>query len=54
MKRINFFLKENLFNYLKALPEPLSEHLRRAVEEYVVKLQGINASASQSKIKGDK
>jgi len=49
MKRINLFLDETEIEYLKRLPGTLTEHIRRAIYEYLQKLSTQNVSASQSR-----
>lgn len=51
MKRINFFIDETMLMQLKSLPGTLTEHIRRAIYEYLLNLQSQNVSASESKRK---
>ena len=54
MKRINLFISEDYFEFLKSRKGTLSEHIRFAIAEYVHKLRqeevrlARSASASQS------
>lgn len=54
MKRINLYIDDTMFSHFKNLPGTLSEHIRVAMYEYLQKLKEFNATASQSKRKGDK
>ena len=52
MIRRAFYLSDEQNNFLKGLDGlSVSEHLRRAIDEYLKKLQNQNISASQSKRK---
>lgn len=53
MKRVNLLMDEAMFYNLKLLPEGISESIRRAVYEYLLKLASFKVSASESK-KGGK
>lgn len=48
MIRVNFLLDESTFNFLKNLPGTISEHIRRAINEYIDKIKAQQISASQS------
>jgi hypothetical protein len=48
MKRIDFFLDDNQSTFLATLPGTVSEHLRRAVDEYVERKQSSKVSGSLS------
>ena len=53
MQRVNIYLKESHLQFLKELNElSASEHIRRALDQYIDKLQPVKASASLSKKKG--
>ena len=49
MERVNFFLSPEKVSFLKSLPGTMTEHIRRAIDEYIDRLKGSEASASQSK-----
>ncbi len=49
MRRINAFLEDSWVDYLKKLPGTLSEHFRRAVNEYITRIEEKKVSSSQSK-----
>lgn len=51
MKRINAFITQAQFFFLTALSGTLSEHIRRAIDDYIQKMKNLNVSASQSKRK---
>ena len=53
MRRINVFLYEKQIAFLVGLSGTISEHIRRAIDEYIQNLKALNASASQSKRKED-
>ena len=53
MKRINFLIDEAMLEHLEALPGTLSQHLREALYQYLLKLQQQNVSQSLSKKEGD-
>ena len=53
MKRIHIFLDEKQIDFLKELPGKASEHIRRALDEYIYKVRGLNVSASRSKKEGE-
>jgi VIT1/CCC1 family predicted Fe2+/Mn2+ transporter len=53
MKRIDFYIDETLFYHLKNLSGTISEHIRRAVIEYVKKEKQLDVSSSQSKRRED-
>lgn len=48
MQRVNFFLDLRSIVFLRKLPGTLSEHLRKAVREYIDKFRVNNASGSAS------
>lgn len=48
MKRINAFITEAQFFFLTNLSGTLSEHIRRALDDYMQKLRALNVSSSQS------
>jgi hypothetical protein len=52
MVRRTFNFTEKQINFLKKLPGTISEHIRRALDEYIDRMMGQNASFSQSKKKG--
>jgi len=54
MKRINLFVDETVFDHYKKLPGTMTEHIRRAMYEYILKLSQVNVSASQSTRKEEK
>ncbi len=49
MKRVDFYIEDRKIEFLKKLPGTLSEHLRRATDDYVEKKKNINVSSSSSK-----
>lgn len=51
MHRVNFFISSESMYFLDALPGTLSEHLRRAVDDYIIKIKGTKVSESVSKKK---
>ena len=53
MKRINFLIDDTMLSQLKSIPGTMTEHIRRAIYEYLQKLSALNASASQSKKGGE-
>lgn len=48
MQRINVFINDSDYRYLKSIDENMSDIVRRAVRDYVRNLKGINASLSES------
>ena len=48
MVRFNFFIDEAMLEHLEVLPGTVTEHIRQALYDYLLKLQTHNASASQS------
>jgi len=52
MERINVWINKQQSKFLKDLPGTLSEHIRRAIDDYIKALKGVNVSASASKRKG--
>lgn len=53
MIRLHCFIEDEQFLFLGHLKGKRSEHIRRAIDEYIQKLKSINASASQSKKGGE-
>ena len=53
MQRINVFLEIKHIAFLKDLPGTLSEHVRRAIDDYTDSLKVQKSSGSQSKKVGD-
>ena len=53
MKRINFFIDEQILERLTSLPGTLSEHIRQAIYDYLLKLQKQNISGSTSNKGGE-
>ena len=53
MKRIHIFLEKTQLDFIKKLPGKSSEHIRRALDEYIYRLQGTDVSASRSSKGGD-
>ena len=53
MKRVNIFLYEHHVSFLVSLGGTISEHVRRAVDEYIQKTKALNVSASESVRKED-
>ncbi len=49
MRRVHVFLEETQIEFLKKLSGKASEHIRRALDEYIKELIGENVSASRSK-----
>lgn len=54
MKRINAFITAAQFFFLATLSGTLSEHIRRALDDYIQKIKEVSVSASQSKRKEEK
>jgi hypothetical protein len=52
MHRINFFIDKGQLEYLENIPLSVSEHIRRAIDEYIQRDRNLNVSSSQSK-RGD-
>lgn len=51
MKRRNFYLSEEQIEFLKKLDDlTISEHIRRAIDQYIQELQPKNVSSSASTI----
>lgn len=48
MKRITTFITEAQFFFLNALSGTLSEHIRRALDDYIATKRAVNVSASKS------
>ena len=53
MKRINLFISDDSFDFLKSQPANLSEQVRWAIESYKNKIRSERVSASQSRRAGD-
>lgn len=53
MKRIDAYIHEAQFFFITSLAGTLSEHLRRALDDYITKLKANNVSASKSKKGGN-
>ena len=53
MIRMNLLMDQDTVSFLKSLPGTVSEHIRRAIDEYIEKIKSQKISASQSK-KGGK
>lgn len=53
MKRTNVFLEEEQIEFLRKLPGKVSEHIRRALDEYIYRLKGTDTSTSRSKKGGE-
>lgn len=51
MKRIDAYIHEAQFFFLTTLPGTLSEHIRRALDDYMDKVKALKVSASKSKRK---
>lgn len=51
--RINLNIREEQLEYLKNTSISVAEHYRRAIDEYIDKLKGLNVASSQSKRKED-
>ncbi len=51
MRRFNFFLDEERIDFLEKLPGTISEHIRRAIDEFIEreKTKGISASKSKGR-----
>ena len=49
MVRIDILITKEQFSFLKNIPGTVSEHIRRAIDDYVVKMKGNNASVSPTK-----
>jgi len=49
MRRIDVYLDESWISYLKKLPGTFSEHIRQAVNNYMIYLENAKISASLSK-----
>lgn len=52
MKRIQVFLEEDQIKFLKERPGTVSDNARKAVGEYIKKLQNDSVSESKSERKG--
>ena len=48
MRRVDLYLSQEQVDFLKNLPGTISEHIRKAVDEYIDKLHVVSASASAS------
>ena len=51
MKRIDAYIHEIQYFFLTSLPGTLSEHIRRALDDYIEKVKALKVSASTSKRK---
>ncbi len=51
MERVDFLLEKAYKKFLEGLPGTLSDHLRRAVDEYIKRLKSDKTSASLSQEK---
>ena len=49
MVRCDLLLTREQFNFLKGVSGTVSENIRRAIDEYMVKMRGMNASLSPTK-----
>ena len=49
LKRKDIYITNEQVIFLSELPGTISEHIRRAIDEYIDRLKGSEASASQSK-----
>ena len=54
MRRIDLYIDETMYLSLKQLPGSLTEHVPRAIYEYLQKLSSQNVSASKSSAYADK
>ena len=57
MIRINFLIDESTYSFLKSLPGTMTEHIRRAIDEYIKKIrkaQKVSASQSERRVKNDR
>ena len=54
MKRIDGYIREDQFYFIASLKGTQSEHIRFALDDYIQKIKGITASASESKRKEEK
>lgn len=53
MERINLFIGVTQLSFLQDLSGHVSEHIRKAIDEYIVKLKNQNATTSPSKKGGE-
>ena len=53
-KRLDLYVEENTYIKLKGLPGTITEHVKRAITEYLDNMYKVNVSASQSQRKGGK
>jgi hypothetical protein len=53
MKQIHFYIDEGMLEHLEALPGTLSQHIREALYQYLLKLSQQSVSSSKSE-KGGK
>lgn len=51
MKRIDVYIREDQFYFLTSTPSTLSEHIRKALDDYIEKLKP-TSSQSKSKERG--
>jgi Tfp pilus assembly PilM family ATPase len=49
MVRKHFYLTEEQIQALQSLGGTLAEHIRRAIDDYLAKMQKVNVSASSSR-----
>ena len=52
MQRINLYIEDITYIKLKGLPGTITEHVKKAIDEYLRNMYKVNVSASQSK-RGD-
>lgn len=53
LQRINIFLSNEQISFLKSLAGTISEHIRRALDEYIEKIKPLASRASASKKRGE-
>ena len=53
MIRVDFMAREDQISYLKKLPGNISEHIRRAIDEYKQSIESKKVSESASKKRGE-
>jgi len=49
MKQIHFYIDEGMLEHLNVIPGTLSQHIREALYQYLLKIQQQSVSASKSK-----
>jgi len=54
MKRIDLYINEVNLSFLSTLSGTVSEHIRRAIDEYIEKVKNFKVSSSLSKEGGEK